>query len=243
MSFAPRIFLSDNLVIENEIELDEKRFHYVYNVLRCKKDDNIILTNGKDGEFLSRIFFIDKKKCILKVIKKTRDYYKENFLGLIFSPIQKIDLLIKNAVELGVSDFFPVNTDFSNKNFYKENKINRNIIEAIEQSERLDFPILHKLKNLKETLDNISRKDSLIFFCEERSDKNNNLYNLPKSLELFKKNIYAIVGAEGGFSIKEKELIKTYKSVVPISLGNIILRTETAVSNILSVIKYISKKL
>lgn len=236
MSFTPRIFINDELSLDREIKITDKTFHYIANVMKCKLDSEIILINGKDGEFLSKIVFINNKYLVLKIIEKIKDFLRQPFMGLIFSPIQKIDLLLKGATELGVTNFFPVNTNFTNKSNIKINRIDGNIIEAVEQSERLDLPEVDKIDTLKNTLDRISRENSIIFFCEERSGKNSPM-EVYRNTNVDNKKIYALVGPEGGFSESEKELIKSYGNVVSITLGNTILRAETAVTSILSILK------
>lgn len=236
MSFTPRIFLSDELFLNKEIKITDKIFHYISNVIKCGMGDEVILINGKDGEFISKIIFLNNKYLNLNIIQKTKDFSKQPFLGLIFSPIQKIDLLLKSATELGVTNFFPINTNFTNKNNLKINKIDGNIIEAVEQSERLDLPEINKLDTLKNTLDKLANENSIVFFCEERSGKNSPM-NVYKNTKVDNKKIYALVGPEGGFSDSEKQLIKSYSNVVSITLGNTILRAETAATSILSILK------
>ena len=232
-----RLFCKDCLKLNNNIILSEKNnINYIVNVMRRNVKDNIILINGIDGEFLGSIVNITKKEIVVKIIEKLRDFKNLNFLGLIFSPIQKIELLIKNATELGVTDFFPFKSQYT-QHINKISRIEPNIIEAVEQCERLDFPKVHKEDYLKNILDNIyNDKNSIIIFCEERS--NNKLYNTIKNLDKSKK-IYALIGGEGGFSEKEKELIKSYNNVYSVSLGERILRAETATTYILSVIQEI----
>lgn len=236
MSFIPRIFIDEELFLDKEIKITEKIFHYISNVMKCKIDSKIFLINGKDGEFLSKIIFINNKYLILKITEKTKNFSKQPFLGLIFSPIQKIDLLLKNATELGVTNFFPINTDFTIKNNIKSNKIDGNIIEAVEQSERLDLPEVSKIDTIKNVLDKISKEKSIIFFCEERSGKNLPI-EIYKNINIDNRKIYALIGPEGGFSSQEKELIKSYKNIVSITLGDTILRSETATTSILSILK------
>ncbi|HSQ98203.1 MAG TPA: RsmE family RNA methyltransferase [Rickettsiales bacterium] len=231
-----RIFLKEDLEINKEIKITDKLHHYIVNVMRCKINDKISIVNGKDGEFSAQIIFINNKYCILRIEKKTKDYIKENFLGLIFAPIQKIDLVLKSATELGTTDFFPINTDFTNKNILKINKFEGNIIEAIEQSERLDFPNIHKICSLIEILEKLKNEDSLIFFCEERTGQNS-IKEILTNINISNKKIYTLIGPEGGFSNKEKELINSYKNIISVSLGDTILRTETATIAIISILK------
>lgn len=230
-----RIFLKEKLELNKEIKITDKLHHYLINVMRSVIGDNITLINGIDGEFLSKITFANNKYCTLKIIEKTKNYYEEPFLGLIFAPIQKIDILLKSATELGVSNFYPIKTDYSNKDI-KDNKLEGNIIEAVEQCERLDFPKIHKIQNLKEILDELQNTNSLIFFCEERTS-NNSIKSIIQNTKILDKKIYALVGPEGGFSNKEKDLINSYKNTISVNLGKNILRTETATISILSILK------
>jgi len=225
----PRIFINEELILGKEIKLTDKKFHYLINVMRCSVGDSVFCVNGKDGEFLSSICVANNRYCTLRITEKTRNYQKQNFLGLMFAPIQKLDTLIKSAVELGVTDFVPIKTRYAQN--VKIDKIQYSAIEAIEQCERLDFPNFHKICDLNFALRNLE-KDSTIFFCEERSQNTKIRY---QDIDRTQK-IYALVGPEGGFSDDEKTLIKSFKHVVPISLGNNILRSETAAIAILSLL-------
>jgi 16S rRNA (uracil1498-N3)-methyltransferase len=231
-----RIFLNQVLNIGKEIKISDKLHHYIANVMRCVVGNEVYIVNGKDGEFLAKIIYINNKYCILRIESKTKDYHKKDFFGLIFSPVQKIDLVLKSATELGVTDFFPINTKYTNKNICKMNKIEGNIIEAVEQSERLDLPNIHKTLSLEQILEILKCEDSIIFFCEERKAKNDIKYVLD-NINVKGKKIYTLVGPEGGFSEEEKKLIKSYNNVVSVSLGDTILRTETATIVILGIVK------
>lgn len=229
-----RLFYNDDLSIDKNISLcDKNNINYIVNVMRRNINDDIIFVNGKDGEFIGKIVNINKKKVEVNIYKKTRNFEETKFLGLIFSPIQKIELLVKNATELGVTDFYPFKSQYG-QYFNKINRIEPNIIEAVEQCERLDLPHIHEENSLINILDKIYKEDSIVIFCEERS--NNKLSNTIKNLDNNKK-IYALIGSEGGFSEEEKKLIKSYKNVYSVSLGKRILRAETATTYILSVIQ------
>lgn len=232
----PRIFIDDSLELNKEIKIIDKTFHYLINVMRCRENDDIMLINGKDGEFISKITFANNKYCLLKVVQKTKPYRAQPFLGLIFAPIQKLDILVKSAVELGTTDFFPIKTDYTTKSNVKLDKIEGNIIEAVEQCERLDFPTVNKISNLDNLLKTIDIPDSIILFCEERTGENQ-IINIIKNNSLQNKKLYALVGPEGGFSNDEKKLIKSFKNVISISLGDNILRSETATISVLAIIK------
>ena len=85
MSFTPRIFINDELFLEKEIKITDKTFHYIANVMKCEIDDEIILINGKDGEFLSKIILINNKYLNLKIILLILMLFSSNY-----SPIPSI---------------------------------------------------------------------------------------------------------------------------------------------------------
>ena len=233
-----RIFVNCGLSIDKEIKLEDKIFHYLANVMRVSINDSITFLNGIDGDFSANIISINKKYIIAKITGKIKNLQSRKFLGLIFTPIQKIDILLKGATELGATNFLPVITEYTNKSNLKLNKLEGNIIEAIEQCERNDFPKIEKIQKLEDILNKLNNDNSIIFFCEERTAVNNpiNVFNDYKD-KIKNKNIYALVGPEGGFSAKEKDLINSFKNTISINLGDTILRSETATISILSILK------
>lgn len=224
-----RIFTKNSLE-QNLIYIDNVR--YVVNVMRRTVGDNIILVNGSNREYTGKISKITKNNIEISNIECIREEKNPNFLGLIFSPIQKIDILVKMATELGITDFMPFKAEYCQIKNYNENRIEKNIIEAIEQSERLDFPKIHKLQNLKKVLESIDKNKSIAILCKERSLNKLNINQLEN------KKIYIIIGSEGGFSKDEINLIESYDFVKNISLGKNILRTETACASAISIVNY-----
>ena len=107
------------------------------------------------------------------------------------------------------------------------------IIEATEQSNRLNPPYLEKTQNLKAFLEKNQSTMDLIF-----TDLNSN----NKKIEVDKKSkkpLCIIIGPEGDFSGKEREAILNFKDVKQININQNILRAETATISIISIISYI----
>ena len=228
-----RIF--EEQALQEGITIISDKVHYLNNVMRSKVGDDLIIVNGKDGEFLGTIQKITKREVGILINKKTKEYKKDRFLGLIFSPIHKIDLLIKNAIELGTTDLIPFKAQYKQEKF-KFDKVKANVIEAIEQCERTDFPNIENENTLENILSTIENENGVVLFCEERSTKTINLKNY-----IFDSNkkYYILVGCEGGFSDNEKRLIKSFSCVTSISLGEHILRAENATSAGISIVKYL----
>jgi 16S rRNA (uracil1498-N3)-methyltransferase len=228
-----RIFENCDLKVGCVIKTDKS--HYLRDVMRCIAGQKLIVINGRDGEFIGEITKITKQFVDIALLEQTRIPEKVGFLGLIFSPIQKIDLLAKSPTELGVSEFLPFKSRYCQTKF-KRDKFLLNVIEAVEQSERLDLPVVNEENSLVKILDKISAEaNSTVFFCEERGGGNFDMRDY-KFHDAGK--YYALIGCEGGFCEEEKQQIKNYDCVKTVGLGKNILRTETACCAILSIINY-----
>ena len=138
--------------------------------------------------------------------------------------------MIQKATELGVTRFIPLLSDRTVVRKINEKRVKKIIVEASEQSNRLNLPVLDKLKKLEEFLkENI---DTTILFGDLNSDN--------KKIDIQNENpICILIGPEGDFSIKEREIISKMKNVIPININKNILRSETAAISMISIISYI----
>ena len=137
--------------------------------------------------------------------------------------------MIQKATELGVTRFIPLLTDRTVVRKINEKRIKKIIVEASEQSNRLNLPTLDKLKNLEEFLkENI---DITIHFGDLNS-KN-------KKIDIKRDEpLCILIGPEGDFSVKEREIISKMKNIIPININKNILRSETAAISMISIISY-----
>ena len=137
--------------------------------------------------------------------------------------------MIQKATELGVTRFIPLLSDRTVVRKINEKRVKKIIVEASEQSNRLNLPTLDKLKNLEEFLkENI---DITIHFGDLNS-KN-------KKIDIKRDEpLCILIGPEGDFSIKEREIISKMKNIIPININKNILRSETAAISMISIISY-----
>ena len=229
-----RLFFSESLSINLESKLNKAQSHYLTKVMRIKIGDNFSLFNS-NGEWLAKILDISKGIVEFIIIEKLRhkDITKEIWLAV--SPIKSnyFNFMIQKATELGVTRFIPIIFDRTIVRKINKERIEKIIIEATEQSNRINIPILEKPQNLKKFLSNNLKKIDLVF---------TDLNTTKKKLEINKeanKPLCAIVGPEGDFTEKERELILNFKSVKSININQNILRAETATISIISIIGYI----
>ena len=229
-----RLFFAKSLSINLTDKLDKSQSHYVSKVMRVKENEVFSLFNSS-GEWEAKILNISKNIVEFNVRKQLRK--KENIkeLWLAFSPIKSnyFNFMIQKATELGVTRFIPIIFDRTIVRKINKERLEKIIIEATEQSNRINIPTLEKPQNLKNFLNNNSKKIDLVF---------TDLNTAKKKLEINKeanKPLCAIVGPEGDFTEKERELILNFKSVKSININQNILRAETATISIISIISYI----
>lgn len=202
------------------------------NVLRLKPGDFIRLFNGRDGEWLGEIASLDKKEALIQLQEQTKPQPTESgSVHLLLAPIkkQRLDFLIEKAIELRVTDLHPVLTGRTQVRKINAERIRAQITEAAEQCERLEIPTLHELTKLPDKLAAWDQKIPIIAALE--------YFDAPHISQIELGNDKAfLIGPEGGFEDEEKDLITGFDFVQPASLGESLLRAETAALKCLSLI-------
>jgi len=152
---------------------------------------------------------------------------------LAFSPIKSNyqNFMIQKATELGVTKFYPIILDRTVVRKINKERLEKIIIEASEQSNRINVPVIEDAQDLNSFLKTNSMD---LIFTDLNS--NNNKIDISK---LTDKPICIIVGPEGDFSEAERMEILNFKGVQPIKINENILRSETAVISVISIIKYV----
>tara|TARA_B100001540_G_scaffold301692_1_gene308442 strand:- start:814 stop:1533 length:720 start_codon:yes stop_codon:yes gene_type:complete len=234
MNSKVRLHFSNKLASGMVLKLSESQSHYLKNVVRLKNGDKISLFNSADGEWNAKILNQRNDFTEIKVEKLYRKQKQENNLWLAFSPIKKIaqDLILQKATELGIQKFIPLICERSivrEINIIRAKKI---IIEASEQSNRISVPEFSKIQDLKSFIHTFPENGRIIF-CDINSSSNN-LKNI-----LSKKNPTCIlIGPEGDFSEKERQLLVDNKKTLSFSLADNILRSETAAIAAITILSY-----
>ena len=225
-----RLFFNESLYINLKSKLDKTQSHYIHKVMRIKEGQNFSLFN-QSGEFEAKVENIIRGIVEFSVEKKLRSADNPREIWLAFTPIKLnyLNLMIQKATELGVTRFIPLLSDRTVVRKINEKRVKKIIVEASEQSNRLNLPTLDKLKNLEEFLkENI---DITIHFGDLNS-KN-------KKIDIKRDEpLCILIGPEGDFSIKEREIISKMKNIIPININKNILRSETAAISMISIISY-----
>ena len=219
-----RIFLNENLNEQSEIILNKDQSHYLSSVMRIKAGQKILFFNGDDGEFYGMINSIDKKKTTIKILSKKREITDLPKVTLAFCPPKgnKLDFLIQKSTEIGVREFIPIISDHTINRKINVDRLKKIIIESAEQSNQIQLPNLQNSLSFDNFVKNFST--STILFADINSLNS----SLEKIIEKKQSNYILLIGPEGDFSSKEREVILQNKNFKSFSLGSTILRSETA---------------
>ena len=227
-----RLFFSNILSVNLTDKLDKSQSHYLTKVMRIKENDVFSLFN-KEGEWEAKILGISKSIVEFKTTKQLRQKENTKELWLAFSPIKSNyqNFMIQKATELGVTKFLPVIFDRTVVRKINIERLKKIVIEASEQSNRLNIPSIEEAQSIKSFL-KLNSMD-LIF-----TDLNSDNKKIDK-LKLTDKPICIIIGPEGDFSEAEREEILSFKGVQSLKINENILRSETAVISAISIINYV----
>ena len=225
-----RLFFPENLSTNLSLTLDKSQSHYLIKVMRINIGNNFSLFN-QNGEWEARITKITKGIVEFLIIKKIRSKDNDKEIWLAFAPIKinYLNFIIQKATELGVSKFTPILTERTIVRKINEKRINKIIIEASKQSNRLKVPKLEEMVKLDNFL-KLNQKTNIIF-----GDLNTN------NTKLHVKNtepLCILIGPEGDFTEKEREKILKLKNIIPLKINENILRAETAAISMISIIAF-----
>ena len=227
-----RLFFSAALSTDMTDKLDKSQSHYLNKVMRIKENEVFSLFNS-DGEWEAKVLNISKSIIEFKTTKQLRQKESMKELWLAFSPIKSNyqNFMIQKATELGVTKFLPIIFDRTVVRKINKERLEKIIVEASEQSNRINVPMIEDAQDLNSFLK--TNSIDLIF-----TDLNSNNNKIDKS-KLTDKPVCVIIGPEGDFSEAEREKILTFKGVQPIKINENILRSETAVISTISIINYV----
>jgi 16S rRNA (uracil1498-N3)-methyltransferase len=211
-------------------KLDKSQSHYLTKVMRINIGKNFSLFN-QNGEWEARIIKITKGIVEFLIIKKIRSNDNEKEIWLAFAPIKLnyLNLMIQKATELGVTRFIPILTERTIVRKINEKRVNKIIVEASEQSNRLKVPKLEEIVKLDNFL-KFNQKTNIIF--GDLNTNNNKL--IIKNTE----PLCILIGPEGDFTAKEREKILKLKNIIPLKINENILRAETAAISMISIIAF-----
>jgi 16S rRNA (uracil1498-N3)-methyltransferase len=221
-----RLFVESDLGAGLRVTPNDGQAHYLLHVMRARAHHRVLLFNGRDGEWQARIAEAGKRSCVLVCEARTAPQRETPDLWLVFAPIKKTpaDYLAQKATELGVRRLQPVNTGRTIVTRVNLERMRANAVEAAEQSGRLSVPEIAPPTDLGRLLANWPA-DRRLLYCDEGGDAR----PVAEALGDASDGRWAILtGPEGGFDSAERAMLRALPFVLPVSLGDRILRADTA---------------
>ncbi|MER9103714.1 16S rRNA (uracil(1498)-N(3))-methyltransferase [Mesorhizobium sp. M0848] len=230
-----RLFVPDDLAPGIEFDAGQQQSHYLLHVLRLGEGAEILVFNGRDGEWSAAIAAKTKRSVRLKVSALQRPQPPLPDLIYCFAPLKqgRLDYLVQKAVEMGAGVLQPVITQHTQVAKPSIDRLRANVVEAAEQCGILAVPQVHEAEKFDRLLIGWDTGRRLIF-CDEDASTNNPLAALQAVKE---KKLGLLVGPEGGFTDDERKMLRALPFVTAIPLGPRILRADTAAVAALAVMQ------
>ena len=225
------LYFEDFETNSNHICIENDEFKHL-KALRIKTDDKIFISNGKGLIAEGRIEKLNIHSAVIKIIEIFKNLNEESHkIGLALGVIEnkdRFEFALEKSVELGITDFYPLITDFTAIRKVNTDRLKNKAIAALKQSRRAYLPKIHEAVHINKCAANFSLFEKIYIADFDGKIIENNT----KCDTLF------IVGPEGGFSNREREYMELNLRPTIISLGERRLRAETAAIYCLSVFNY-----
>ncbi len=223
---AQRLFVEARLSAGAGVTLEREATNYLINVLRLGNGSEILLFNGRDGEWRASIDAFDKRSCTLVCQEQTRSQERGPDIDYLFAPLKRarLDYMVQKATEMGAARLRPVLTQHTVADRVNLERMRANVIEAAEQCGILNVPDVLEVEKLGKIVADWD-PSRLLIFCDEMSDVADPIAALREEPA---DKFAVLIGPEGGFSADEQRLLRAQPFTRTISLGPRILRADTA---------------
>jgi len=221
-----RLYVPHDLAAGADLALDHGQSHYLASVMRQGVGDEVLLFNGRDGEWRARVGAVTKRAVAVKAEALARPQTMGPDLDLVIALVKRgrLETIVEKAAELGARRVRPVLTERTNADRARVERLSAIATEASEQTGRLDVPEVSEPQKLDRLLKGWEPGRRLLF-CDEAGDAK----PIPEALRGQTAGPWAIlIGPEGGFSPAERERLRALPYAVPATLGPRILRADTA---------------
>ena len=239
----PHFFIGENEKTDNKTICitDSENYRHIARALRARAGEKLLLIDKNQIQYETTISKITNREIFCEINKSYPSKRDLDFdLYLAQSPLRSDAqlTLIEKATELGVRGVYPVITDnCAVKKEVAEQKVEKwqkIMYEASKQCERAKIPTCFDVTDWEKVLQ--KNFDKIIVFGERSTEQSLKKYLASNPIRKSEK-ILVIIGPEGGFSQREFDLFKN-KNLPIVSLGDLILKAETAVIAALGDIVY-----
>ncbi len=238
-----RFYVRPGAVAGGKIYIEGEESHHIIDVMRLKEGDSITVFDGTGREYDGKIDAVGNKSVVIGV-SKTRKPGKKSGAGITLAQAipkkDKMDLIVREATELGVNEIIPVETSRTivrireEKEQGKRDRWRKIAVEASKQSGRTDLPGIGSITPFADILGSVKKYDIAVMPCLSKKS-----VTIGQALKKAKnaKSALVMIGPEGGFSDGEiKQAVKS--GSVPVTLGPLVLKCDTAAVAALSILNH-----
>ncbi|MFP4404263.1 16S rRNA (uracil(1498)-N(3))-methyltransferase [Rhodosalinus sp.] len=230
-----RLFVEHPLAESARLPLERAQAHYLFNVMRLSEGDKIAVFDGGSGEWAARVIEAGKRGGTLECLSQSAPQRDPPDVWLLFAPVKKArtDFIVEKAVEMGARRLVPVQTDFTNSERIRRDRLQAHAVEAAEQCGATFVPEVAELSPLSRVLNDWPEGRALLYADEAQAGRASPLAGLlacddarqgggaPPPAAL-------LIGPEGGLSAAERARLASLRLAAPLALGPRILRADTA---------------
>jgi len=226
---SPRLFVDALLSPRARLALSPTQANYLRNALRLQDGAEVLVFNGRDGEWRARLDASNRKSPALVALECVRAQHPPYDLHYMFAPLKhaRLDYMVQKAVEMGAGRLCPILTRRTQAERINLERMRANAIEAAEQCGILAIPEISPPIRLDAALADWS-PDRLLVFCDEDAPVDNPIEALRAIAQDAPRSLAILIGPEGGFDPQERQSLLATPHVLRLSLGPRILRADTA---------------
>jgi len=216
-------FYQPDITAAPSILLSEETSKHCVQVLRMKEGERLQLTDGKGNAYIAAITKSDKRHCAVAIESTSFLPLPTRQISIGISLLKnanRFEWFLEKATEMGVSEIIPLLCNRTERQHFRQDRMQSIVIAAMLQSQQVWLPILHEPTNVKNVIETSNKQQKLIAHCEEGNKAVINGLTIANDTQI-------LIGPEGDFSISEIDMALQYH-YQPVSLGNTRLRTETA---------------
>ena len=207
-------------------QLSDSESHHIIHVLRSAIGDKIFLTDGKGNIFETELIGISKKYGIVKILSSKKNTPKKFKIHIAIAPPKtggRLDFLLEKLTELGADIISPLESQNSERRKFHREKEEYTLISAIKQSGNPFLPVLHDMSGFNKFITSQRENVAEKYICYCGDDPKDLLAKLYKP----QRDVIICIGPEGDFT-REEIKFALENNFIPASLGDHVIRTETA---------------
>jgi 16S rRNA (uracil1498-N3)-methyltransferase len=221
-------YLSEYRPGDVEIVLDEDNSRHIIQVLRMQKGEQLQLTDGRGRLLTATILDDHKKKCRVRVDETVLQPARRRKVTIgmaLLKNASRYEWFLEKATEIGVTGIIPLLSDRTEKQHFRQDRMQNILVSALLQSQQTWLPVLYPPTRVEEVIRQAKQEQRLIAHCLEEGERRS-LAELVHSTDAMAEQLI-LIGPEGDFT-KPEIAAALEHGFLPVTLGETRLRTETA---------------